>query len=414
MAERTRNTKKLAQRIDRGYLKRDFWLPRWKRLLSIGVTALGVVWLGWQTLAGKQEAFNAGPLSHGHAVLANECSTCHTTQSSFGPKITDANCIACHDAPRHQAKQTFTPTCTSCHVEHQGAFQLAAVGNQSCAQCHARLKTTDAKLKVDASITTLADGHPEFAAVRPGHAADPGTIKFGHAIHMKPGLKGPTGPVQLACTGCHQATAASGARPMGLMRPVQFEAHCSNCHPLSFDRRFAEPAPHKDTRAVLDYVTAQYRGYIAQHPNEIGQRLELNAALPQRPLPPPARNAAEWITQRSAEAERLLWQKTCKECHVLTYPAPSTRPEVAKSDIPTQWMPNSRFEHGPHQLVQCAECHTQAVQRNETADVMLPGIATCQRCHSDGANSASDTCSECHVYHDWSKAQTKQGHFRMR
>ena len=141
--------------------------------------------------------------------------------------------------------------------------------------------------------------------------------------------------------------------------------------------------------------------------------VELNAALPQRPIPSPARNAAEWVAQRSAEAERLLWQKACKECHLLSYPAPTTRPEVAKSAITATWLPRARFTHTPHQLVTCITCHAQANTRNDTADVMLPPIATCQRCHNDGANAAAATCSECHLYHDPAKAQTKQGAFRL-
>jgi hypothetical protein len=406
MPEQTRNTKKLAQRIDRGYLKRDFWLPRWKRLLSIAVTALGVAWLGWQSLSGKQEPFNAGPLSHGHTILTGQCSTCHVSTAASSAKVTDASCTTCHGSARHQAKQTFTPACTSCHIEHQGAFGLAKTSNQSCAQCHASLKATDAKLKVDPTIASLADGHPEFAAIAPKHAPDPGTLRFGHAIHMKPALKGPNGAVQLECTGCH---AISGAAKQ--LTPVKFVTHCANCHPLNFDRRFNQPAPHKDTRTVLDYVTAQYTAYIALHPAEIRQPIELNSSLPQRPLPPLARNANEWAAQRSAEAERLLWQKSCKECHVLTYPAPDIRPEVAKAAIPTTWMPRARFDHTPHQLVTCTTCHAQATTRNETADVMLPPLASCQRCHNDSANAVGATCSECHIYHDPAKIQTKQGPF---
>ena len=32
-------------------------------------------------------------------------------------KITETACLSCHDAPMHQAKQTFTPACTTCHVD---------------------------------------------------------------------------------------------------------------------------------------------------------------------------------------------------------------------------------------------------------------------------------------------------------
>ena len=32
-------------------------------------------------------------------------------------------------------------------------------------------------------------------------------------------------------------------------------------------------------------------------------------------------------------------------------------------------------------------------------------VATCQSCHRAASASASANCSECHVYHDWSKAK---------
>jgi hypothetical protein len=60
-------------------------------------------------------------------------------------------------------------------------------------------------------------------------------------------------------------------------------------------------------------------------------------------------------------------------------------------------------------LVACAECHVDAAKSEKTADVLLPGIATCQKCHNDSANAAGTGCSECHTYHDWSKAKPVKG-----
>ena len=105
------------------------------------------------------------------------------------------------------------------------------------------------------------------------------------------------------------------------------------------------------------------------------------------------------------EAERLLYQKDCKECHQLTYPAPSTRPEVPKANETIHWMKNSWFDHSAHQLVACTECHVDAPKSQQTADVLLPGIATCQKCHNQSADAAGTACYECHTYHDWSKAK---------
>jgi hypothetical protein len=407
MARRIRTTKKLAQRINLNYFKKTFPIPYWRRALSIGLTGIGLLWLGWDALSGKQ-AFNAGPLSHGHKIVTNKCESCHSEPSFWGTKTGDMACLRCHEAPVHQAKQTFTPECTSCHVDHRETFKLAMVTTSSCTQCHADLKVKEGKTDYALNIKSLSNGHPEFAAVRPGHPPDPGTLKLNHQIHLKKDLRGPDGkPVQMVCSDCHQLTPNPGSRRSlsPEIAQVTFEQHCKSCHPLVFDKRFAEPAPHKETKVVEDYVVKTYTDYIAMHPEQVHEPLQLNPDLPTRPIPPPPRNEEEWIAQRVEEAERLLWQKSCKECHILTYPAPTTRPEVPKSNTTTRWMKHAWFDHKPHQLVACAECHTEAPTSQKTEDVLLPVIATCQKCHYEGSKSADVECSECHAYHDWSKAK---------
>jgi predicted Zn-ribbon and HTH transcriptional regulator len=68
-------------------------------------------------------------------------------------------------------------------------------------------------------------------------------------------------------------------------------------------------------------------------------------------------------------------------------------------------MTHAKFDHEAHQLVTCTECHTQAKTSNRTEDVLLPGIATCHKCHSGARIAADSRCSACHDYHDWSKAK---------
>ena len=448
MAGRTRTTKKLAQRIDRNYFQRVFPIPHWRRVLSLVLTVGGLGWLGWSLVSGKQ-AFNAGPLAHGHKIVGNNCQSCHLEQATWGTKVSEMACKTCHDGPVHQARETFTPECASCHVEHQNTFKLAATTDAACTQCHSDLKVKTGKPEFALNIKSFGDGHPEFAAVRPGHGPDAGTVKLNHLVHMKAGLKGAKGlPVQMVCSDCHEeampaprllpselqlATAQTTATPQmagmqmaGMMTmpaamtasskalspamaPVNFEKHCMSCHPLEFDTRFKDAAPHKESKIVQAYVIEQYTNYIALHPGEVHDRVQLNPALPPESLsrvPPPApANAAQWVAQRVEEADRLLFQKDCKECHPVTYPAPTSVPDVPKANIATQWMKNAWFDHKAHQLVDCTECHTEARKSQKTEDVLLPGIATCQKCHSGGQNAAVSQCYECHVYHDWSKAK---------
>lgn len=374
MAGRTRTTKKLAQRIDLNYFKRLYPIPRWRRILSVALVALGLAWLLWA----RERPYNAGPLAKSHALLGKNCAACHVTSG----KIADQTCRACHDGPIHQEKQKFTPACTECHVEHQGSFRLADVHDESCTQCHGTLAT---------KVTSFDSGHPAFKI-----PPDPGTVKLNHEVHLKKDLRGPHGPVRLTCADCHRSAG-------DFMQPVDYQKSCADCHPLLFDRRFDEPAPHKKPEVVLDYVTSRFTEYIARHPEEVHMADPADPRIMRPPLPP-ARDAAEWIARRVSDTEQLLWRKSCKECH----PVPKPR-EIPDASIPVQWMKKSWFSHDAHQMLKCLECHPKAATSRETSDVLLPGIETCRKCHRSGADAAEARCFECHVYHDWSKEKRPEG-----
>ncbi len=400
MPGRIRTTKKLAQRINLDYFKTLHGIPRWRRILSGVFVIVGLGWLGWYAVAGSPKPYNAGPLGHAHALLGQKCSACHVSQASFQKSATDQACRGCHDGPIHQADQTFTPSCSNCHVEHQGTFRLASTSDRACTQCHADLATTHGPSKFVSNIRGFDSSHPEFAVLRGGYS-DPGTIKFNHQVHLKEDLRGTNGPVQLKCSDCHQPSESSDR---AYMAPVNYEKHCASCHTLQFDRRFSESAPHKDPKVVYDFVFAKLTAYIAAHPAEIPLVDEPDKRLPSRPPQPPARNAAEWVQQRMADAQLLLWRKSCKECHQLSYPnGPDSLPAVAKSAITARWLPHAEFDHKAHQMVQCASCHVKAPDSRETSDVLIPGVQTCQQCHHAGKDAAEARCFECHTYHDWSK-----------
>ena len=184
------------------------------------------------------------------------------------------------------------------------------------------------------------------------------------------------------------------------MVPVTYEKDCKGCHPLAFDTRFPAPAPHKETKIVEDYAGDNHADYIAKHPNEVREPvvIERGPALPALFRHPPA-NAAQWIAQRTEEADRLFFQKDCKECQCTDLSgAPSSLPDVPKANETVKWMKNAWFDHKPHQTEWPAPNVTpEAPNSQKTEDVLLPGIATCQKCHTDSQNAASAACSECHV-----------------
>jgi hypothetical protein len=410
MAGRIRTTKKLAQRINLDYFKTLHGIPRWRRILSGVFVVAGVAWLGWHAVAGSPKPYNAGPLGRAHALLGQKCGACHVSQASFQKSATDQACLGCHDGPIHHEDQTFTPSCSNCHVEHQGALRLAGTSDRACTQCHADLTTTHGPSKFASNIRGFDSSHPEFAAVRPG-ASDPGAIKFNHQVHLKDDLRGPHGPVQLKCADCH----TTAAPERSYMQPVNYEKHCASCHALQFNRRFSEPAPHEEPQVVYDFVLNKLTAYIAAHPAEIPLVDEPDQRLPNRPPQPPARNAAEWVQQRMADARLLLWRKSCKECHQLSYPSgPEALPVVAKSAITTRWLPHAEFDHEAHQMVECASCHAKANDSRETSDVLIPGVQTCRQCHRAGPDAAEARCFECHSYHDWSKEKPVAAKFTIK
>jgi hypothetical protein len=408
MAGRTRSTKKLAQRINLDYFKTLHGIPRWRRILSGIFVAVSLAWLGWYGVAGNPKPYNAGPLGHAHALLGQKCGVCHAGQAGYRRSATDEACLACHDGPIHHADQRFTPACSKCHVEHRGALRLASTGDRACTQCHADLTTVHGPSKFAPHIRGF-DSHPEFAAVRPG-ATDPGTLQFNHQMHLRDEVRGPNGGVQLKCTDCHRLGSADGS----FQEPINYQKDCASCHTLQFDRRISEPALHTNPGVVSDWMRGLLTAYIAAHPREIPLVDEPDERRPRRPPHPPARNAAEWVEQRMADAQLLLWRKSCQKCHRLSYPnGPDALPAVAKSAITTRWLPHAEFDHQVHQMVQCASCHTKANDSRETSDVLIPGVQTCQKCHRAGHDAAEAGCFECHIYHDWSKEKPVAGKFTI-
>lgn len=112
---------------------------------------------------------------------------------------------------------------------------------------------------------------------------------------------------------------------------------------------------------------------------------------------------SQWVTERMAEAEELLWRKTCKQCHTLTISPSSALPQMAPGNVNTQRMPHAKFDHDAHRGFSCVSCHAKALTSTEASDILLPGIAICKTCHRPGPGRADAHCSECHTYHDWSQ-----------
>lgn len=435
---RTRTTKKLAQRIDMNYFLRPHPLRRWRFWLSVALPALAVLWLLWHLAGHDARVYSSGRMSPAHAVLTARCEACHVRETNgFSARASDAACLACHDGPVHHASATFKPSCASCHVEHRGTFRLAATADESCTQCHADLHTRSGAVGFVPTITGFTSGHPEFAILR-ARIGDPTTIKMNHYHHMQPNLMGPNGPVQLACQDCHRSPAdmrpwpyadaqfsevsrtaksnpLASAPTRAYMAAPEYEKACAGCHTLQFDKRFAEGVPHDKPEVIHAFLTQKFQGYIAAHPEELRELRQPDRDLPEKPIPPTYRtiSAPEWVAERTADAEQLLWRKTCKQCHTVKGGDGAAPASIAASNITVRFMPHARFDHSAHELLNCVSCHGQAITSQDSSSLMLPGIATCQQCHRPGAQSAESRCFECHTYHDDSQRRPARGSFAL-
>jgi hypothetical protein len=212
------------------------------------------------------------------------------------------------------------------------------------------------------------------------------------------------------------------------MAPVKFANACAACHLLTFDKRFDFGVPHDKPEVIRTFLVSTFREYIAAHAGAVRVQRDPGRDLTGKPLPPAIRilTPAQWVAERTAEAEDLLWRKTCKQCHTLTSSAKSSRgrielsvgqgndtdkltsvsaelPNVAPADTTLRWMPHAKFDHAAHTGFTCVSCHAKALTSTESSDILIPGIATCKKCHAPGPGHAESRCFECHTYHDWSK-----------
>jgi len=437
MLRRTRTTKKLARRIDLQYFARPHAFRRWRFWLSMAIPFLALGWLLTQVLQGGQTIYSSGPLASAHAVFTRQCGLCHVTRAgAFFRDVRDEACQSCHDGPIHHSNQRFTPTCSSCHTEHKGATRLAATSNASCTQCHAKLLTKDGQPHFAVAVSSFDSNHPEFSVLAQGKT-DEGKIRLNHYLHLQPLLIGPgNNRVQLTCDECHR-TSSSDSLPYAAMFhpvagssepsprgeganmvPIRFADHCGGCHLLHFDKHFGdEQVPHDKPQVIHTFLLKRFAEYAAAHPGVVHEVETPSRQMPQDArIPRVARSPAEWVQFRTADAEWLLWTKTCRQCHLINPTNGAPPPEVAPSNISRRWLKHAEFDHRPHRMMSCTACHSRALESHDTSDILLPGIETCRQCHREDGPSkevAEGRCRECHQYHDWSQAKRTKGRFNI-
>jgi predicted CXXCH cytochrome family protein len=476
MPSSLRTPKTLADWLDLDAHRRGRWFrnARGWRLLLLGVLLACAAGVALPAVLGKRRAYQAAPLAGAHALFNDDCAKCHQGHFETATRlwrgdgdahsVPDGACLQCHSGHVHHDTQTEERHCAGCHHEHRGQPALTRIADAHCTSCHADLKRNDGQPPgYDAHVTGFAPGqHPDF-----GKRADPGTIRFNHAVHLKPegvltidekqrqSLRGPEGaPFEedapkktrvLACADCHQPDDAGH-----LMRPISYQQHCKECHPMGaqvagdwFDEKakgnkaanerrrrawdFAaesvpHPSPYGGPATVRAHLRDRLARFIADKDNAelfLGKQPDGEPARPlpgQPPRPALDEKAFAWVEKHLTKTEAVLFDRAggCRFCHTETEgPRQQGLPDYLPARIRERWYEHSVFSHEAHRMAACTECHAAAASE-KTSDVLLPVIDTCRRCHDPDAPARARTdCVECHVYHDPRKGKAPERPLRI-
>ncbi len=448
----------------------------WWLALSVGVGSL--LWLSGQYLQRQHRLYQAGDVATTHRMFENECWRCHTTWAplqrliSFRddvPSTTNEHCETCHKVAEHQPQQRLAHgglSCAACHQEHKGAAALARPSSQFCVSCHQDLKEHGGQHAFANTITRfdVLGGHPEFLLTellngeapttkgadareehavakfqRPGEDDEPrwqdrGRIRFNHARHLHArydnndqlveGLineKRELVDLSNKCEACHRPDAEHR-----FFKPIHFETHCGQCHPLLFDPASfpGQSVPHELPEIVRGFLTETYtlralrKSSVppenqseqsvppALQPQQTAPRDAIDGDANQSRRPFPGHRDQQRLTKELAaevltdvnSAETIAWEHRhslfgyeaaggCRYCHEVEAAEPQSKTsssdwKIVPTKIPTRWLPHGEFHHEPHRLLSCGVCHVGVASSQKTGDVLIPSRAVCVACHS--------------------------------
>jgi hypothetical protein len=368
--------------------------------------------------------WEAGTLASAHHFFGEDCSTCHT--DAF-VQVTDENCSGCHARTKdHAAEEYFAipelvqTRCALCHRDHNGLQGLIRMDQKLCQDCHVDLQATSGNRTVLADVSDFTHQHPEFKVeisawdlngnYKPRREAldsdtliEDSNLIFPHDKHLSlDGVKSPTGDRFLVCNDCHETEAGGG-----LMKPVDFEPMCQECHQLGFDpfvpnRQVPHGKPDEVLYMLQDYYArrALEGGYEdATAPTVVRQRRRPGQRLSRSETT----EALSWARDKSRRVGKNLFEgQACGVCHRVTQEGEGETVRWAVAPVRVQgiWFPKSVFPHISHETMACESCH-DARESAYSDDVLLPGIENCRTCHGGEFEEGKvvSTCVSCHRYH---------------
>ncbi|MEO8358999.1 MAG: FHA domain-containing protein [Vicinamibacteria bacterium] len=367
-------------------------------------------------------AWNPGPLSQGHHLLAAQCDACHRTP--FEP-VPDAACVRCHKntgphvvASSPSASVDLGVRCAECHRDHRGAALSHASGPRVCVDCHGSIKARH-PLSSLVAVTDFGTDHPEFrlsminpktglvekAAARADQPrVEASGLKFPHARHLAPsGVRSPTGPRVLECANCHKKDEANER-----FQSVKMTESCSECHRLEFEPAVTtRQAPHADPALVMESLREFYaRVALGEKPIDVPVVNDL-LRRPASGVPQVEKtNALSWADRKAASvATDLIEHRVCIQCHEVSRVQGRSAVDPAWTIKPVRitsyWLPGANFDHRSHQQATCETCH-KVRQSTTSADIAIPNLATCQTCHAGekpAPGKLFSPCQTCHSFH---------------
>lgn len=408
-------------------------LPSFTTLSSALCLLLLVFYFVGPIFGMNRRSWDSGPISNSHKIIEADCVQCHALP--FKP-VQDQQCLACHKLSEHAEKHPLvfqnhpelSLRCAECHMEHNGDAALITADSKLCTDCHGMLGQIFPESE-RLEIASFAS-HPEFrVSVRDDTGSDQAkrvirvsldnkeelkdntNIKLNHKIHLKPGIIGEKGPVDLSCMDCHRLS-----KNFRDIEPIRFERDCKSCHSLEFDGRLpGRTVPHAEPDVVFNYLYAEYaKLFLDIEGKEPTDARDVRRRKPGKKVERGEKIefARSSVEKESRTVEESLFVRTaCHLCHMITEKTASTedvtgrkmsRFEVRPSQIPTDWMPASTFDHGAHQELTCESCHSGVRESTKTADLQLPGIDNCRQCHGqdESPGMVRSECVSCHSYHD--------------
>ncbi len=395
----------------------------------------------WQGLAGILDG------NHRNQEMNKACLSCHANSIGYETaegSIASRSWSAWHEGHDSIATKNSSETvaCASCHIEHEGPGRLVEMSDARCVRCHTDLTERVSNGRFAHVVTSFSTDHPEFDVIA-DKLPDVGTIKLNHNVHMAKKLRGllPSRE-QMSCDDCHRAGLGGYDWPYGrsslhesndmravpqepqlqaaYMNEIRYSKHCAGCHDMAsstlssmLGRSVA--LPHTQPEAVRTVLNGVLTSYIEGNLEEL--MANENKSRSRRPtaIAPESKAVTnqlvlEWVRKKRSLVEQELYRdaKRCLLCHAIEPTADAVEEEalpiVSKGDIPARWLMHASFNHEKHRVLDCLECHPQAPDSTSSAEVMMPAIETCRRCHSERAvkpdwGGVSYGCVMCHSYH---------------